>query len=288
MQFFGQEKINKLQKATATTLTWPSGSSLRIGGQSYKLTSNKTLDLSTDIDTGSVAANTLYYIYAVALSGVVSLKYSLSSEAPTGFAAFRLIGNLVTNISSEIEGLENNLDNDSKTDEAGKISSFAMGEIPDGYLPCDGRQVSRTQFASLFAKIGTAHGEGNGTTTFHLPDLRGRFLRGVDGTAGRDPDKASRTAANAGGNAGNAVGSVQDDAIRNITGTFANSGTGGFADNTARSGAINASYTNSGTGWSSQSRSGWSSGFSFSANGSVPTGGDNRPANANVQYAIKY
>jgi microcystin-dependent protein len=284
MQFFGQEKINKLQKATATTLTWPSGSSLRIGGQSYKLTSNKTLDLSADIDTGSVAANTLYYIYAVALSGVVSLKYSLSSEAPTGFAAFRLIGNLVTNISSEIEGLENNLDNDSKTDEAGKISSFAMGEIPDGYLPCDGRQVSRTQFANLFAKIGIAHGAGNGTTTFHLPDLRGRFLRGVDGTANRDPDKATRTAANAGGNAGNAVGSVQDDAIRNITGSMGNFQ---MTSNSApSSGAISASIT-SNSSWSGTTDRGRGT-LDFNASTQVPTGGDNRPVNANVQYAIKY
>jgi microcystin-dependent protein len=283
MQFFGQEKINKLQKATATTLTWPSGSSLRIGGQSYKLTSNKTLDLSADIDTGSVAANTLYYVYAVALSGAVSLKYSLSSEAPTGFAAFRLIGNLVTNIGSEIEGLENNLDNDSKTDEAGKISSFAMGEIPDGYLPCDGRQVSRTQFASLFAKIGIAHGAGNGTTTFHLPDLRGRFLRGVDGVANRDPDKASRTAANAGGNTGDAVGSIQGHAAQSHShsmegqrGSSLNNGGPALAGSATNYGTA---HTVVGTTISTAAASGTHSQASDN---------ETRPLNANVQYAIKY
>ena len=42
-------------------------------------------------------------------------------------------------------------------------------------------------------------------SSFHLPDLRGRFLRGLDGTAGNDTDKAARTAMNAGGSTGNTI-----------------------------------------------------------------------------------
>lgn len=45
---------------------------------------------------------------------------------------------------------------------------------------------------------------------FFIPDLRGRFLRGVDGDAKRDPDSQSRIASNRGGNTGNTVGTVQD------------------------------------------------------------------------------
>ncbi len=56
-------------------------------------------------------------------------------------------------------------------------------------------------------------GEGDGTT-FHLPDLRGRFLRGVDGGVGKDPDAASRVESNSGGNAGDTVGSVQGDEFK--------------------------------------------------------------------------
>jgi hypothetical protein len=65
----------------------------------------------------------------------------------------------------------------------------------------------------LFAVIGTSSGHGNGSTTFNLPDLRGRFLRGVDGATGRDPDSASRTAPATGGNSGSQVGSVQNQSM---------------------------------------------------------------------------
>jgi microcystin-dependent protein len=57
--------------------------------------------------------------------------------------------------------------------------------IDAGWLLADGSQVSRTTFAALFARIGTKHGAGNGSTTFNLPDVRGRVLMGVDGAAGR-------------------------------------------------------------------------------------------------------
>lgn len=91
----------------------------------------------------------------------------------------------------------------------GVVLPFAGATVPSGFLSCDGSAVSRATYAALFAVLGTSHGQGDGATTFHLPDYRGRFLRGVDGSAGRDPDKASRTAMNSGGNSGNAVGSVQ-------------------------------------------------------------------------------
>src|SRR5580692_10411038 len=78
---------------------------------------------------------------------------------------------------------------------SGAVMAFAGASAPEGWLVCDGSAVSRTQYATLFAAIGTAHGSGDGTTTFQLPDYRGRFLRGVDDGQGRDPDAATRTAA---------------------------------------------------------------------------------------------
>lgn len=91
----------------------------------------------------------------------------------------------------------------------GTVVAFAgrPDRVPAGWLLCDGRSVTRDMYPALFNAIGTAHG-GDGTN-FNLPDYRGRFLRGVDNGQGRDLDRASRAAANNGGNTGDAVGSVQ-------------------------------------------------------------------------------
>lgn len=57
---------------------------------------------------------------------------------------------------------------------AGIIQMFAGTTPPSGWLLCDGAAVSRTTYAALFVAIGTTWGAGDGSTTFNLPDLRGR------------------------------------------------------------------------------------------------------------------
>lgn len=93
----------------------------------------------------------------------------------------------------------------------GTVISYAGNTIPEGWLECDGRLLTAGQdnnmYRDLFDAIGTSWG-GSGES-FNIPDLRGMFLRGVDGSAGRDPDKATRTAQTSGGNDGNHVGSRQ-------------------------------------------------------------------------------
>jgi len=91
---------------------------------------------------------------------------------------------------------------------AGTVVAFAGTTAPAGWLLCDGTSYLRATYATLFTAIGNAHGAAD-VSHFNVPDYRGRFLRGLDGIAGNDPDKAARTAMNSGGNTGNAVGSVQ-------------------------------------------------------------------------------
>ena len=76
------------------------------------------------------------------------------------------------------------------------------------WLFCDGREISRTDYPELFEAIGTTYGEGDGTTTFNIPDRRGYFGRCLD--AGAEVDYQSDRE----------IGSKQGDAIRNITGSF--------------------------------------------------------------------
>lgn len=95
---------------------------------------------------------------------------------------------------------------------AGDIVTTAAA-CPAGTVAADGTSYLRTTYPDLFTAIGTTHGSADGTH-FNVPDYRGRFIRGVDGAAGLDPDKAARTAMNAGGNTGNNVGSVQADAFQ--------------------------------------------------------------------------
>ncbi|MDF2506267.1 MAG: Tail Collar domain protein [Microbacterium sp.] len=62
---------------------------------------------------------------------------------------------------------------------AGTDSGLYFG---GAWLPCDGSAISRTAYAALFAAIGTAYGAGNGTSTFNLPNMKGRIPVGLDAT----------------------------------------------------------------------------------------------------------
>lgn len=67
---------------------------------------------------------------------------------------------------------------------AGMLAPFAGQTAPSGWLLCHGQAVSRSGFSDLFQAIGTIYGEGDGTTTFNLPDLRGRNPVGADNMGG--------------------------------------------------------------------------------------------------------
>ena len=67
----------------------------------------------------------------------------------------------------------------------GEIKIYAGVSAPAGYLLCNGQAVSRTTYSNLFSVIGDAYGVGDGSTTFNVPDLRGRVPAGMDAGIGR-------------------------------------------------------------------------------------------------------
>jgi microcystin-dependent protein len=175
----------------------------------------------------------------------------------------------------------------------GTVQAFAgdaSAPIPNGFLLCNGQAVSRTTYAALFAVLGIAHGGGNGTTTFNLPDYRGRFLRARDAGAGRDPDRSSRTApqpaAASAGATGDAVGSVQTDAF----GAHAHGVSDPGHFHSIQMDASNPHGWNTGGFVSSDRNSGRqvtdtkTTGISVNSAG----GSETRPENAYVNYIVKY
>jgi microcystin-dependent protein len=79
----------------------------------------------------------------------------------------------------------------------GTILDYAAVSPPSGFLACDGSAVSRITYAALFATISTAWGAGDGSTTFNVPDLRGRVGVGV-GSVGTNSQPTYALAATGG------------------------------------------------------------------------------------------
>jgi microcystin-dependent protein len=103
---------------------------------------------------------------------------------------------------------------------AGCVIPYAGSTSPAGWLLCAGQAVSRTEYGALFAVVGTTYGSGDGSTTFNLPDLRGRAVAGVDNMGG---SAANRLTAGGSGVAGNTLGSAGGAETHTLTG--AQSGT---------------------------------------------------------------
>lgn len=134
---------------------------------------------------------------------------------------------------------------------------------PDGFLRCDGSALDKTAYAALFAVIGYTYGRSG--DKFLLPNFAdGKFMRGTGGNAA-------------------ALGTAQQDAIRNITGsiTTRSNTDGTIQAQGAFGGEING-------GWRPQMVGGSGTNINFDASRTVPTANENRPYNTAVVVLIKY
>jgi microcystin-dependent protein len=87
----------------------------------------------------------------------------------------------------------------------GMITDYAGSAAPSGWLLCYGQAISRTTYASLFAAISTTYGTGDGSSTFNVPDLRGRVTAGQDDMGG---SSANRLTNQSGGLNGDTLGAT--------------------------------------------------------------------------------
>lgn len=126
----------------------------------------------------------------------------------------------------------------------GSLQAFAGASAPTGWLLCDGSAVSRTVYPELFSVLGTTYGAGDGSTTFGLPDLRGRMPIGAgnDGTAANN---ATRTRGDKGGDTRLQQHNHVYVAPHNntVTTAYANS-----SNSFLQTGAVDAGTSNAGSG----------------------------------------
>lgn len=129
---------------------------------------------------------------------------------------------------------------------AGVITDYAGSSAPSGWLLCYGQAISRSTYADLFTAIGTTFGIGDGSTTFNLPDYRGRVAAGKDNMGGSSADRLTNQSGGLNGDTLGAVGGLEthtltsaQQASMTVTGSgtgpvFDNSGTPGGAANPIR------------------------------------------------------
>lgn len=82
----------------------------------------------------------------------------------------------------------------------GSVIDYAGATPPATWFFCDGREISRADYPVLFAVIGTIYGGGNGSTTFNLPDCRGRVVAGKDNMGGTSANRLTNQPGGVNGN----------------------------------------------------------------------------------------
>lgn len=162
-----------------------------------------------------------------------------------------------------------------------KASTARYGQSAN-WVYCDGQALSRTQYAELYAMIGTNFGSGNGSTTFNVPDYRGKFLRGF------------------GGDSAGSIYTTQAEGLPNISGSFSQEDIGSLGRNLrppyfrgkgvftqTKANGVSTKY---GTWDSSRNSTGYCPTVNFSAHDSNAIYGSSNhvtPINQAVHYFIK-
>lgn len=99
---------------------------------------------------------------------------------PTGFESSDVQASRITSTEARVSSLERNAESGGMP--SGALTPWAGSAAPAGWLTCDGSAVSRVTYPALFAAVGTTYGAGDGSTTFNLPNMKGRTPVGVDAT----------------------------------------------------------------------------------------------------------
>ena len=264
--------------ASTSTLGWGSVS----GGTANAQTVTVSGFASTD-------GQTFYFVEGATNSGALTLSVNggstISVVKPTTsgtslltgaeVVAGNVVGVTYYSTTGQFQLITNNIN---VATPPGQVATYAMTSCPSGWLAADGSAISRTTYAILYSNIGSTWGNGDGSTTFNVPDLRGVFLRGT-GT------NANPTVVAAGGAIGQAVGTYAADTYLNHTHTDAGH-THSYTTPSSNSQAIGGSgsnYYNTGSAATNTTGMGYAS-----IQASTTGGTETKPKNYGVLYCIKY
>jgi microcystin-dependent protein len=171
---------------------------------------------------------------------------TITSPTVTGTATLpstTSIGNVSSTEISYVDGVTSPIQTQINTNTpVGMISIHAGATAPTGWLLCQGQAVSRTTYSGLFGVVSTTYGSGDGSTTFNLPNLKGRVVVGID-TAQTQFDVRGETGGSmnhqhAAGNSGN-TDIRHNHTIPVINGSAASAGGHGHAVNSNHAHSIN-------------------------------------------------
>lgn len=160
---------------TAKTITFPDSTDTLVGKATTDTLTNKTIVGSNNTISGISEA--MMSFTDITTLNVSTSKHGFVPKAPNDSTQF-FRGDGTWAVPSG--GIP-----------SGSVTEFAGSSVPSGWLFCDGSAVSRSTYSGLFTAIGTTYGAGDGSTTFNLPDSRGRVIQGV-GTGAKVATWASR------------------------------------------------------------------------------------------------
>ena len=138
------------------------------------ITDNLFVGNNTNIGGTCTIAGAVQLNSAVCISGAANFSSTVTVVGAATFKSNVSIGGTLTGV---------------ETTPSGAVTAFAGTSLPSGWLWCYGQNVSRSTYADLFSAVGTTYGVGDGSSTFGIPDLRGRAIAGQDDMGGSSADR---------------------------------------------------------------------------------------------------
>lgn len=158
--------------STAYTLSYSVAPGALVDGMTHVVQFNAANGNAPTLNINSLGATPLHYFSAGAWRAVPAALWAADAVLRVAYnssaGAYRILD---------------------LPDRTGVVEAFAGATAPAGSLFCYGQAISRTAYVGLFTALSTVHGTGDGSTTFNLPDLRGRVAAGKDDMGGTSANR---------------------------------------------------------------------------------------------------